>query len=172
MKLSILKKSSGFTLIELIVVIAILGVLAAVLITVIDPLDKINSANDAGVISTLTQIGKGEDSYAANHSSFYTGGGTVNAALGVLNTGGESKISTYTSPSGYTITALESPAACAAGSTCTDYAVIVSNLKAKKYTVTPVYQVVNGKGCLVAVAITQGQLDALNGSGSGAGACP
>ncbi len=174
MKFAVLRNSKGFTLIELIVVIAILGVLAAVLITTIDPLDKINAANDAGVTSTLAQIGRAEDGYAANKNNFYAGGANVDALLTTLNTAGETKISSYAPPTGYAanLTFLDSPDACTSGSTCTGYAIIQQGLKSKKYVATPVYQVVNGKGCFVAVAITQAQLDALAGAVSGAGACP
>lgn len=168
------KISRGFTLIELLVVIAILGVLAVLLITVIDPLDKIDSANDAGVISSVAQFGKAEDGYAAGHNNFYTGGTTINAALGILKTAGESKNSTYSPPSGYAVTALESGTAtpCVAGTSCTDFAFYIT-LKSKKYTSasTPIYQYVNGKGCTVGTAITQAQLDALDGASTGAGAC-
>ena len=166
--------SKGFTLIELLVVIAILGVLSVLLLTVIDPVDKISSANDTGVISNMAQFGKANDAYGANNNNFYAGGTTIALALGVLKTAGESKVSTYTPPSGYVVSALTSPTGCTAGTTCTDYAFYVTGLKSKKYATTTTYQVVNGKGCAVAAAsvVTQLNLDALDGSSSGTGACP
>ena len=164
----------GFTLIELIVVIAILGVLSVVLFTTIDPLDKINTANDSGVVQSIAQFGKANDAYAASKNNMFPGGATVNAALTVLQAAGESKVTSYTPPPGYTVIYLDSPDACTSGTTCTGYSFQVTDLKSKKYTATPAYQVINGKGCLVAAAsvITQAQLDALAGASSGAGACP
>lgn len=174
MKLSAAQKlQRGFTLIELIVVIAILGVLAAVLITTIDPLDKINSANDAGVVSSLAQVGRAEDGYAANHNNFYAGGATVNALLTTLNGAGETKITAYSAPSAnYTVSFLDSPDGCTSGTTCNGYAIIVDGLQAKKNSANDVYQVVNGKGCYVSAAISQAELDALDGASTGTGACP
>lgn len=162
--------TAGFTLVELIVVIAIIGVLAAVLIGVVDPVDKINSANDAGVVSSLTQFGKANDGYAATHSNGYVGpvtaGGslTVTQALAALNTAGESKLSSYTPPSGYTApTYIFAPSTTCtlAANTCTGYAFVATGLKSKKNTTLSVFQVVNGKSCFVTPAntITQGDLN-------------
>lgn len=176
---------SGFTLIELLVVIAILGVLAVVLIVLINPADKVNSANDAGSISTAIQFGRAMDAYAASHNNFYVTGTVtvtdINTALGVLSTAGESKISSYTPVTGYVWNYLTSPTSpCTSGSTCTGYAIIITNLKSLKNTggtppaAGPIHQIVNGKSCYVATAITQAQLNTLAGSsGDGTGgSCP
>lgn len=166
----------GFTLIELIVVIAILGILAAVLITTIDPLDKINSANDAGVVSSIAQFGKANDSYAATHNNSYVGmaSPTVNLALAALQTAGETKIASYTQPGGYPVpTYLKTPTTCTSALLdCAGYAFIATGLKSKKNAAAPVYQYVNGRGCFVAAAITQVELDSLGSASTGAGACP
>ena len=175
----------GFTLIELIVVIAILGVLAVVLVTTIDPLDKINSANDAGIVRSVAQFGKSMDSYGASHNNYYLNAANTNAALTALQAAGETKITSYTPPSG-TVTYLFTPAACTSGSTCTGFAFFTGaageaagvTLKSKKNTsgttssAAPFYQYVNGKGCFVTTVITQAQLTTLGAASSGAGACP
>lgn len=158
-----IKNSRGFTLIELIVVIAILGVLATVLITTINPLDKVNSANDSGVVSSISQIGRTLDNYAANKNNSFPLSGTLNATLGTLNTAGESKISTYSPPSGYTVTYMSGPSGTCttAAQDCTGYAILVQGLKSLKYASTPNFQVVNGKTCYVTNAnvITQANLN-------------
>ncbi len=148
-----IKQKAGFTLIELLVVIAIIGVLAGVLVVVIDPLDKIRSANDSGVISTITQIGKANDSYGANHNNSYVGGTFANSVTD-LNSSGETKYTALTAPTGYTYTYLPNPAACTtAAGTCTAY-VYYTNLLSKRYTSTPYYVYANGKGCFNAAAPT------------------
>ncbi len=148
-----IRNSKGFTLIELIVVIAILGVLAAVLITTIDPLDKINAANDSGVVTSLAQFGKANDTYAATHNNTYVGGTTVNAALTDLQTAGESKIGSYTAPTGYTVSYATTASCTTAGANCNNYAFWVTALKSKKYggpTSGQIYVYANGQGCFKA----------------------
>ena len=143
----------GFTLIELLVVIAIIGVLAGVLVVVIDPLDKIRSANDSGVVSTITQVGRANDSYGTNHNNTYVGG-TFAQSVTDLNTAGETKFTTIPAPTGYIFTYLPNPAACTTAlSTCTAY-VYYTNLLSKKYATTPYYVYANGKGCFNAAAPT------------------
>lgn len=158
MKTTAQQLKRGFTLIELIVVIAILGVLAAVLITTIDPLDKISSANDSGVISTIAQLGKGNDSFAANNNNNYVRGGATNDFAGAitdLNAAGESKFTTLTAPSGYTYFYLPTPNNCTvpSGATPCTANVFYVNLLSKKYiggntgTNKSYYMYANGKGC-------------------------
>ena len=145
----------GFTLIELVVVIAILGVLAAVLVTVIDPLDKIKSANDSGVVSAIIQVGKANDSFAANNNNKYAQGGASNNFTGLitdLNAAGEIKFTTLTAPTGYTYVYIPTPASCTApsGATPCTTSVIYTNLLSKKYVTgaNPSYYVyANGQGC-------------------------
>ena len=150
-----LSMSKGFTLIELIIVIAILGVLAAVLITTIDPLDKINAANDAGAISTISQLGKANDTYASSNSNLYPIATTFAGVVTALNTAGEVKYSSVAQPSGYSAYVYFAPAGCVAGSqvSCTTY-VFYTQVKSKKYTATPFYMYANGKGCVQASAPT------------------
>ena len=150
----------------------------ASLITTIDPLDKINSANDSGVISSVSQFGRAMDSYGANHNNFYINAADTNAALTTLNTQGETKITSYTPPTGYTVAYIFTPAACTSGTTCIGYAFYTTALKAKKNingtppSNGPFYQYANGRGCYIASVITQAQLNALGASSTGAGACP
>ena len=147
------RSGAGFTLIELLVVIAIIGVLAAVLAAILDPLDKIRAANDAGVISTVGQLGKGNDGFAVNNSNQYVVATTFAGAVTALNTAGESKFGSITSPAGGYTYAYIAPAGCAAATpaNCTSY-VFSINLQSKKYTSTPFYWFANGKGCIKAAA--------------------
>lgn len=159
--------NSGFTLIELLVIIGILGVLAVGLITTIDPIDKINSANDAAVIRAIAQFGKANDTYAATHNNTYVTNGTVNVALADLNTAGESRISSYTPPTGYTVsytswTSGNATGCTTAGLNCVKYVFWTStNLKSKKNTTGagtggnpgPGYMWYNGQGCYVSQAM-------------------
>ncbi len=157
-----IRNSKGFTLIELIVVIAVLGVLAVVLITTIDPLDKISSANDAGVISTVSQLGRANDSYALSHSNTYVGPAGTTAFSGLLGSGpifdlnaaGETKQAALTAPSGYIYNYLAGPATCTtSGATkCTSYVIYVNPLGSKKYSGTKYYWWANGRGCFQAAA--------------------
>lgn len=152
------KIQQGFTLIELIVVIAILGVLATVLLVLIDPLDKINLANDTGVISTISQLGKANDAYAAQNTNLYVGCATActfAGAVTALNTAGETKLSSVTAPANYTYSYFQ-PAACtaAAQTNCTTYVFSV-NLRSKKYTSgngagnSSYFVAANGKSCVL-----------------------
>jgi len=170
----------GFTLIELIVVIAILGVLAVVLVTTIDPLDKINSANDAGVVSTIIQLGRANDGYAATHSNSYTSGmatacTAAGAGLAIASTAtnnfagavfdlcsaGESKLSAIAAPSAsYTLYYFASSTQ-GSFTTCNDTAVNCVNgvfgvgpLQSKKNAAKPYFVYVNGKSCFLAAAPT------------------
>ncbi len=144
--------SKGFTLIELIVVIAILGVLAAILITLIDPVDKINAANDAGVISDMAQFGRANDGYSATHENKFVGGATVNDALADLQAAGESKISSYTPPAGYTVNYIATPGCTTAAGDCTNYVFWISGLMSKNYggpVNGEIYAWANGGGCFL-----------------------
>lgn len=150
------KTNSGFTLIELVVVIAILGVLASVLVILVDPADKINSANDAGATSLIKQLGKGEDNYASNNSSKYTGANNAfNTAVTDLFNKGEFKPSVVNPPTGYTYYYFTNPTTCTtAAGDCTDY-FAATTLKSKKNTpggVQGYFFVKNGKSCRVSTA--------------------
>ncbi len=168
----------GFTLVELIIVIAIIGVLAAVLITIIDPLDKINSANDSGVVSTLTQVGRSLDNYAAVNSNSFPSG-NLNAMLSVLSSNGESRITSYTAPNGYSVSYLVAPngSCTTAARDCAGYAITATGFKSKRNLsgtsadAAPSYQIVNGRGCFTTTVITQTELNALGSSSTGTGAC-
>lgn len=64
-----LKKSSGFTLVELIIVIAILGILAAVVLAAMNPLEQLARGRDAGRISAVSQLGRVMQAYVTNNGS-------------------------------------------------------------------------------------------------------
>lgn len=67
MKLSALRKSSGFTLVELLIVIAVLGILAAVVLVAINPLEQLARGRDAGRKSSVSQLGNAINaSYTTN----------------------------------------------------------------------------------------------------------
>ncbi len=61
----------GFTLIELLVVIAILGVLAVVILVAINPQEQLQRTRDAGIISSVTQLGHAMQAYATSHEGEY-----------------------------------------------------------------------------------------------------
>lgn len=142
-------KSLGFTLIELLIVIAILGILAAGILVAIDPVDKISAANDSKVQNDVSGAGRASEAYATVHNGFYP------AALPDLVTAGELKRAPV-APDGYsTYAVVNTPAGCSAGTTCTAI-IITSQLKAKRYTATPLwrYESSTGKSCAVATAGT------------------
>jgi type II secretory pathway pseudopilin PulG len=61
------KKSSGFTLIELVLVIAIIIVLTGVLLAVINPARMKNQANDATIVSTLNKLALTTSGYISSY---------------------------------------------------------------------------------------------------------
>jgi prepilin-type N-terminal cleavage/methylation domain-containing protein len=69
------QENKGFTLIELIIVIGVLGVLAAALLVAIDPLEQLARGRDSGRLSSVTQLGRAFQAYAAgqNLSAFPAG---------------------------------------------------------------------------------------------------
>ena len=71
MKLTAYKKTSGFTLVELLIVIAVIGVLAAVILVVINPLEQIARGRDAGRINSITQIGNAMQAYAVGQEGAF-----------------------------------------------------------------------------------------------------
>lgn len=92
MKLSSFRKSSGFTLVELLIVIAVLGVLAAVVLVAINPLEQLAKGRDAGRKSSVAQIGSALQGYYTTNSA-YPATATVNDTwLTNLVTSGELKI--------------------------------------------------------------------------------
>ncbi len=145
----------GFSLIELVVVIAILGVLATVLIAVIDPVDKINSANDAGVIRTIAQMARANDTYAVNNNAKYVGSDGIFAnAVAGLFADGDIKYSSITKPPNYVFLYFTNPTNCTTnGDDCLDY-FVATTLKSKKNNpgAQGYYFMKDGRGCRVSTA--------------------
>lgn len=56
-------KSSGFTLVELLIVMALMGVLAVAVLSAINPLEQINRARDTGYKNDAEQLISGLDRY-------------------------------------------------------------------------------------------------------------
>lgn len=67
------RRSSGFTLVELLVVIAIIAVLATVIAAV--AMNSINNARKSTCVSNLRQIGTLMNGHAAEHNGFYPAAG-------------------------------------------------------------------------------------------------
>lgn len=77
----IFSNKSGFTLIELLIVIAVIGVLAAVILVAIDPVEQLNRTRDAGVVSSVGQLGRAMQAYSTGQttdSSFPDSSATYN----------------------------------------------------------------------------------------------
>lgn len=70
MKISAHRKTSGFTLVELLIVIAVIGVLAAVILAVINPLQQLARGRDTGRISTVAQLGSALQRYATTNVNY------------------------------------------------------------------------------------------------------
>lgn len=92
MKLSSFRKSSGFTLVELLIVIAVLGVLAAVVLVAINPLEQLAKGRDAGRKSSVAQIGSALQGYYTTNSAYPATATLSDTWLTNLVTSGELKI--------------------------------------------------------------------------------
>lgn len=64
------RKSSGFTLIEILVVLAIIGVLAVIVVMSINPAERQAQARDAGRVSSVAQLGRATISYYTSRSTY------------------------------------------------------------------------------------------------------
>ncbi len=71
MKLSQLRKSSGLTLVELLIVIAVLGILAAVVLVAIKPLEQLARGRDAGRKSNISQLSNALQSFSTQNGGVY-----------------------------------------------------------------------------------------------------
>lgn len=72
---SALKRSAGFTMIELLIVIAILGILAVAVLSAINPIEQINRGRDTGSRSDAEQIISAIDRFQAFQGYYpWTGG--------------------------------------------------------------------------------------------------
>lgn len=68
--MGIKSKSTGFTLIELIVVIGIISILSMAVLTILDPFSQFEKANDARRKDDLTQIQKALETYYGDHGRY------------------------------------------------------------------------------------------------------
>lgn len=64
-----IKRTSGFTLVELLVVIGILGILVAALIAAIDPIEQLRKASDTSTKAAISQFNDSVIRYYANHQA-------------------------------------------------------------------------------------------------------
>ena len=65
-----MKKTKGFTMIELLIVIAVLGILAVAVLAAINPIEQINRGRDTGGRSDAEQLISGIDRYYATKGQY------------------------------------------------------------------------------------------------------
>lgn len=76
MKITALKSSKGFTLVELLIVIAVIGVLAAVILAVINPLEQLARGRDTGRKGLVRDLASSVQRYFTTNSAYPTADAT------------------------------------------------------------------------------------------------
>lgn len=76
-----MRKTFGFTIIELLIVISVIGILSGILLMVIDPRQSQNIAQDSVRISTLEGLAQVMQTYVTVEGSYPTGTGDANLAV-------------------------------------------------------------------------------------------
>lgn len=90
----------GFTLIELLIVIVILGILATAVLVAMDPAEQIARGKDAGIISSVGQLGHAVQAYYTSQSAILPVLGW-NAPLGATGLVGSGELKSFpTAPTG------------------------------------------------------------------------
>ncbi len=69
-QMKIIKKSSGFTLLELIIVTAIIALMATAAMMVLDPFGQFNKARDSRIKSDLSQLQKALEAYYQDNGKY------------------------------------------------------------------------------------------------------
>lgn len=90
-------RQAGFTLIELLIVIVILGILATAVLVAMDPAEQIARGKDAGIISSVGQLGHAVQAYYTAQSAVLPVAGW-NAPAGATGLVGSGELKSFPNP--------------------------------------------------------------------------